>query len=95
MTEAAGFRDPLVPIDKWPNLSPRPEVTAMPAHSATPLIRKLGIKPAARILFVNAPAAFAVTLGPLPADVELLRTDGAEPSDLDLTVFFARSKAEL
>jgi hypothetical protein len=67
----------------------------MPADSDTPLIRKLGIKPAVRILFVNAPATFAATLGPLPPGVVLRRADGEELSDLDLTVFFAHSKAEL
>ncbi len=63
----------------------------MPAHSETPLIRKLGIKPRARILFVNAPASFNGALGPLPPHVELLRPDADEPSDLDVIIFFARS----
>jgi hypothetical protein len=54
----------------------------MPPDSDTPLVRKLGIKPAARILFVNAPAKFAATLGPLPADVELLRADVDELVEL-------------
>jgi hypothetical protein len=67
----------------------------MPADSNTPLIRKLGIKPAARILFVNAPATFAVTLGPLPPDAVCLRADGDEPCELDVIVFFAHSEHEM
>lgn len=67
----------------------------MPADSDTPLIRKLGIKPPARILFVNAPVIFAARLGPLPRDVEMLRPNLDEPSELDLAVIFATSEQEL
>ncbi|MFL5307088.1 MAG: DUF3052 domain-containing protein [Polyangia bacterium] len=41
----------------------------MAGYSGTPLPKKLGIKPAARVALVNAPADFADTLGELPPGV--------------------------
>ena len=43
----------------------------MPAHSETPLIRKLGIKPATRIALLAAPKGYRTTLGALPAGVKI------------------------
>jgi hypothetical protein len=67
----------------------------MPADSNSPLIRKLGIKPAMRVVFVNAPPTFAAALGPLPAGVELQPPEEDQPSDLDVIVFFANSQRQL
>jgi len=43
-------------------------------YSGTPLPRKLGIKPGQRITFLDAPPAFAETLGELPEGVAQPRT---------------------
>jgi hypothetical protein len=67
----------------------------MPSHSETPLIRKLGIKPATRILIVKAPPSFGLALGPLPSDVELSRDDLDEAVTLDVIILFARSAIEM
>src|SRR5581483_1430520 len=67
----------------------------MAADSDTPLLRKLGIKPAIRILLVNAPPNFAVTLGPLPHAVEVRNVIEPDAADFDLIVFFARHLADL
>jgi len=42
----------------------------MAGYSGTPLVKKLGIKPGFRIVFVNAPTGFAKQLD-LPADVTI------------------------
>jgi hypothetical protein len=39
--------------------------------SGTPLVRKLGIKPGARVALINAPDDFDATLGELPGGVTL------------------------
>jgi hypothetical protein len=45
-----------------------------PDHRSTsPLVRKLGIKPAARVALVGAPDGFDATLGELPQDVSIRR----------------------
>ncbi|HSS38071.1 MAG TPA: DUF3052 domain-containing protein [Polyangia bacterium] len=64
----------------------------MAGYSGTPLPKKLGIKPAARLALVNAPADFAGTLGELPP--------GVTPKPLgrgtyDVIILFARSDREL
>ena len=41
----------------------------MAGYSGTPLPRKLGITPASRLAFVDAPSGFAATLGALPEGV--------------------------
>jgi hypothetical protein len=55
----------------------------MAGYSGTPLIRKLGIRPGARLAFVDAPADFAQLLGELPAEVRFARS-GA----LDCAILF-------
>ena len=40
-------------------------------YSGTPLPRKLGIRPGARVAMIGAPDGFADTLGDLPAGVEV------------------------
>ncbi|HVE79135.1 MAG TPA: DUF3052 family protein [Gemmatimonadaceae bacterium] len=64
----------------------------MPAgYSGTPLVKKLGIKEGARVAFVDAPASFAATLGPLPAGVATADGRGA----VDLAVLFVRERGAL
>lgn len=45
----------------------------MAGYSGTPLTRKLGIKPGARLALVNAPEGFEAVLGELPDGVALSR----------------------
>jgi len=62
-------------------------------YSGTPLPRKLGIKPGARLALVGAPDDFLEsTLAPLPDAVEV-RARARGP--LDTIVFFTRSRAQL
>ena len=61
-------------------------------YSGTPLIKKLGIKPCHRLLFVNPPADFATTLGPLPANSTLV---AASAKNLDVALLFVTSFADL
>lgn len=65
-----------------------PQPTA--GYSGTPLPKKLGIKPGARICFVDAPADFPHTLGELPPDVWVTSGDGDEDR-LDLVLYFTAS----
>jgi hypothetical protein len=64
-------------------------MTESPAK-ATPLPRKLGIKPGHRVAVLNAPEGFGATLGVLPAGVEVLDSldGGGERVDVDLIVWF-------
>lgn len=41
----------------------------MAGYSKTPLLKKLGIKPGARLIILNAPENYAQTLGDLPENV--------------------------
>jgi hypothetical protein len=62
-------------------------------YSGTPLPKKLGIKPGARIAAVGAPDGFLEsTLAPLPDEVEV-RARARGP--LDTVIFFTKSRAEL
>jgi hypothetical protein len=70
--------------------SARPIQQPGAGYSGTPLPRKLGIKPAARVALVRAPADFAQTLGHLPEGARLSRT-----GTRDLTIWFVRSIREL
>ena len=67
-------------------------------YSATPLPRKLGIKPGHLLALVSAPAGFAESLGDLP-EVELAEARLAEGLDtlpaFDVIVFFVTWRAEL
>jgi hypothetical protein len=59
-------------------------------YSGTPLIKKLGIKPDARIQYVGAPKGFAGLVGPLP--------EGARPQaagTLDFAIVFVTNVVEL
>lgn len=61
-------------------------------YSGTPLPRKLGIAAGRTVALANAPADFAVTLGPLPPGATLHANPRARR---DLTIWFVRSLKEL
>jgi hypothetical protein len=66
----------------------------MAGYSGTPLPKKLGLKPNARLGLCGAPEDFATTLGPLPPGV--LTSDASRGSSrLDVIVCFASCRAEL
>lgn len=50
-------------------------------YSGTPLIKKLGIKPEQRVLFINAPDHYRKLLGTLPDHTVLLKPDGTQSAD--------------
>src|SRR6516162_7913817 len=58
----------------------------MAESSATPLPRKLGIKPGQRLAFVNIPPGFLSAVGPLPQAATLVR-DWRQEDGLDVIVF--------
>jgi len=66
----------------------------MAGYSGTPLPRKLGLKPGARLGLVNAPAGFARTLGELPPGVAV-QAIAAGKTQFDAIVCFAPTMAEL
>src|SRR5438067_11124282 len=49
----------------------------MPGYSGTPLPQKLGIKPGAHVVLVDAPVNFEAELQPLPEGVNLVFKSGA------------------
>jgi hypothetical protein len=67
--------------------------SAAAGYSGTPLVRKLGIKPEARLGLIAAPEGFDDTLGELPGGVRIRRRLGGQPFDV-IVAFFAR-RAEL
>ncbi|TMB35345.1 MAG: DUF3052 domain-containing protein [Deltaproteobacteria bacterium] len=57
-----------------------------------PIVKRLGIKPGARVLLLDPPVGFARTLEPLPASASV----ALKPvSQMDLVVLFASSRAVL
>lgn len=62
-------------------------------YSGTPLPRKLGIKPGAKLVLVNAPAGFDETLGELPPGVVVRRR--AQGAGFDVIVAFCKRAAQL
>lgn len=60
-------------------------------YSGTPLVRKLGIKPDARLGLIAAPADFEHTLGELPPGVEIRRR-ARGPLDV-IVAFFVQASA--
>ncbi|HUQ08775.1 MAG TPA: DUF3052 family protein [Steroidobacteraceae bacterium] len=61
-------------------------------YSGTPLAKKLGFKPGARVAAVSAPANYRKLLGPLPEGVEIVAKVG---KTTDIVHFFTTSKADL
>ena len=64
----------------------------MAGYSATPLGKKLGLKPGIKAFFHDAPRAVVGALKPALAEVKMMRS--LEP-ELDFILGFARSKSEL
>jgi len=64
----------------------------MAAYSGTPLPRKLGIRPGAKVALLAAPAGFEKLLSPLPPGVSVRR---AARGRIDVALLFARSRGEL
>jgi hypothetical protein len=63
----------------------------MAGYSGTPLAKKLGIKPAARLFTVAAPSHYDELLAPLPEDVKRVR----KIDDADVAHFFVTARARL
>ncbi len=61
-------------------------------YSGTPLAKKLGIKPGARVGLIQAPAGFEATLDGLPDRVEISRQARGR---FDVVVFFSKKTSEL
>ena len=61
-------------------------------YSGTPLARKLGIKPGARLALLGAPPGFDATLGELPPEVTIRRR---LRGSVDVIVAFHVRRAEL
>ena len=61
----------------------------MAGYSGTPLVKKLGIKPGARVALVNVPDNFQATLGELPDDVKFVKSN---TKSLDLILCFVLSE---
>lgn len=64
----------------------------MAGYSATPLVKKLGIKEGFRLALVNSPKGFQKELGALPTKAKLMPSTS---TSLDMILFFASSAAEL
>ena len=68
-------------------------MTVKPAgYSGTPLVKKLGIKPGVRLMFINAPENYGDTLGDLPTDLEVAT---APEAPLDFIQLFTSDGVEL
>ncbi len=64
----------------------------MAGYSGTPLIRKLGIKPGFRVVFLNVPDGYRAQLGDLPDDVQSSQRLG---KGADFVHFFTDRRAAL
>ena len=64
----------------------------MAGYSGTPLVKKLGIKPASSLSLLSAPDGFTRLLTGLPRDVRILRRV-APPADL--TIWFVTARRDL
>lgn len=52
----------------------------MPGYSGTPLVKKLGVAPDARVLAIHPPADYRTLLGDLPDGVSFISTVAEVPS---------------
>jgi hypothetical protein len=75
-----------------PPAAPVVPLGMMERYAATPLVKKLGIKPNATVALIGAPRGFDRTLGALPEGVAL--ADGL-PKRFDLAIWFVRSVDDL
>ena len=68
--------------------------TSRPAgYSGTPLLKKIGIKPAHRIVLTNTPGGFREELGSLPRARRVIKDGSPEPADV--IIFFAKNHGTL
>lgn len=65
---------------------------ALAGYSGTPLVKKLGIKPATRLALLAAPTSFRAELVGLPDDVRISTRLERAP---ELTIWFTASRKEL
>jgi hypothetical protein len=70
------------------------EVDAGAGYSGTPLSRKLGLEPGARVVLLQAPPGFEALLAPLPPGV-VIRRDLRRGRPVDLVVLFVTARARL
>jgi hypothetical protein len=63
----------------------------MPGYSGTPLPKKLGIKPGFRVNLVNPPTEVRAELRDSLAECKAPKS----PDEIDFSMFFAKSRAEL
>jgi hypothetical protein len=64
----------------------------MAGYSGTPLVKKIGIKPADSVLFAGAPKGFDQVIGPLPDGVKMRKTAA---KGLNVALFFTQQRAQL
>jgi hypothetical protein len=69
-------------------------VGAGAGYSGTPLVRKLGIKPEARLALIAAPDGFDATLGELPPAVRVRRRLSGQPFDVIVAFHMRQSELE-
>lgn len=65
----------------------------MAGYSGTPLLKKLGVKPGYKILFVNEPSHYLSMLGDFPEGVQLVRQ--TLPDLIDFIHVFCKTEEEL
>jgi hypothetical protein len=66
----------------------------MAGYSGTPLVKKLGVKPGARVALIGAPDGFPAALGPLPEGAEIhAKLPGA--ATFDVILYFAPDLSSL
>jgi hypothetical protein len=68
-------------------------VASAAGYSGTPLPKKLGIRPGARLGLIGAPDGFDATLGPLPEGVRV-RATARGPLDVLVAFFVGRAALE-
>ena len=71
---------------------PRVPSSGFEAYASTPLVSKLGIRAGYDVLLVDAPDAFAETLGALPEGVTL---HGRPDAPCRLAIWFVRSRGDI
>jgi hypothetical protein len=64
----------------------------MTGYSGTPLAQKLGIKPDATMVVINAPANYRKLLGKIPEKVKFA---SPAPNEMEFGHFFTKSRREL
>lgn len=65
----------------------------MAGYSGTPLLKKLGIKPGYRILFINEPTNYQSMLGDFPEGIQIVSKN--YPDRIDFIHVFCKTEEEL